>query len=204
MDRIISVVVRLRCMEEKRFCTKCGADLPEGSSFCPECGAPVNGGEDYDYSYNDAPRKAAGAPGYAVIILIYGILALIFGAIDAINGFSFTEASYQELIDMLTEIGGIDASQYMPAWNDAMPIRMGMSMVFLAVSGILAIGCYWMLKIKKNWMNSLILCAASSFACLGMACSEFYLSFGIVLFVIGIVFTVLVYTSKDRFAPLLR
>ena len=25
------------------FCSKCGAEIPEGSRFCTKCGAPVNG-----------------------------------------------------------------------------------------------------------------------------------------------------------------
>lgn len=181
-------------MEEKRFCTRCGANLPEGASFCSECGASVNG---------EAPLHVDTAttgrcPSFAVMFLLYGAFAAILGALDAVSNFSLTEAGYNELIDELTSMTGIDMSDLYPPWSDDMPLRLGLSMAFMSVSGLLSIGCYFMCKIKMKWKESVILCAASSVSCLGMLCSDFYGMLGVFMFVIGMLFTVLLYTSKNR------
>lgn len=181
-------------MEEKRFCTRCGANLSEGASFCSECGSSVNG--------DASPRADAAAigrcPSFAVLFLLYGAFATILGALDAVSNFSLTETGYNELINELTSMTGIDMSELYPPWSDDMPLRLGLSMAFMSVSGLLSIGCYFMCKIKMKWKESLILCAASSVSCLGMLCSDFYGMLGVLMFVIGMLFTILLYTSKNR------
>lgn len=187
-------------MEGNRFCTKCGAELIDGASFCKECGSPVGdgtnpyaGGSGYGYAVKKGPS-------FAFIILVYGILALAIGLIDAVSSIGLTEAGYQEIIDTLSDTAGMDMSEYFPAWSSSMAVLMPLSMAFLAISGALAVLCYIKCKKADDWKTSLILCAASTVACLGICCFSLYVVIGIGLFVIGLLITVLVYTSRSSFS----
>lgn len=185
------------------FCTRCGAIIPAGSSSCPECGAPVDGGyaqgpyEPPRYGYGGAPARRM--PGFVILFLLYGVFALILGSLDAINAIGYDEESYNSFIDSMTDMTSYDVSDMFPEWSSDLPVRMCLAMVFMAVSGALAIGTYYACRVKSDWKTATILCAASSISCLGMVCSQFYMSMGILMFVIGIVFTLLLYSSRNRF-----
>ena len=186
-------------MEGNRFCTKCGAELPDGAAFCPECGATTD------------PSAAAAVPSYtravakpslsfAILILGYGILATVLGLMDALTTIGLTEAEYNDMISMMSDAAGMDMSGYMPVWTDSLPVMMSLSMGFLAASGILAIVCYIFCRKAEDWKLTLGLCLASSIACLGICCFSLYSFIGIPLFVIGILMTVLLYLKKGAFA----
>lgn len=182
------------------FCTRCGAIMPAGSDRCPECGAPAGGGygpQTAPYGYSAAPAKRM--PGFVILFLLYGVFALVLGSLDAINAIGYDEAAYNSFIDSMDDIAGYDVSDMLPEWSSDLPLLMCLAMVFMAVSGALAIGTYYECRVKSDWKTATILCAASSVACLGMMCSEFYMSMGILMFVIGIIFTVLLYSSRNRF-----
>lgn len=185
-------------MEENRFCTRCGAELPEGAVFCPECGAPLGQGSAQNPPASVRTNQGIGLLG--IFILLYGVLAVIYGIMDMSSTIGLTESSYNELVESMSEMLGMDMSQYMPTWSADMPMLMTMSMAFLTISGILAIVCYVISKKKNDWKMTVILCAASAIACLGMCCFTFYASIGILLCVIGLAMTAIVYTKKDCFA----
>lgn len=185
-------------MEENKFCTRCGAELPEGATFCPECGSPIGQKAAVYPAYSTASKGGVGTLG--ILILIYGILAIIYGILDMTSVIGLTESSYNELIETISELMGMDMSELFPVWSESLPLMMGLGMAFMTVSGILAVACYYFCKTKNNWKISVILCASSSVACLGMCCSPFYSSLGVLLFVIGIVVTALLYTKRDSFA----
>lgn len=185
-------------MEENGFCTRCGAELPEGASFCPECGSPLGQGTMQNPSTPVRMNQGVGILG--IFILIYGVLAIIYGIMDMTSSIGLTESSYNELVESISEMLGMDMSQYMPVWSDNMPMLMTTSMAFLTISGILALACYVVSKKKNDWKMTLILCAASAIACLGMCCFAFYASMGVLLFAIGLAMTVIIYTKKDSFA----
>ena len=42
------------------FCTKCGAELPEGAAFCTRCGAPVRAPARRVSSIGEAGKLALG------------------------------------------------------------------------------------------------------------------------------------------------
>ena len=185
-------------MEENRFCTRCGAELPEGASFCPECGSPLDHGSVQNPSSSAIMKQGLGLLG--IFILLYGVLAIIYGIMDMTSSIGLTESSYNELVESLSEIMGMDMSQYMPVWSADMPMLMTMSMAFLTISGVLAIVCYIISKKRNDWKMTVILCAASAIACLGMCCFTFYASIGIFLCAIGLVMTAMIYTKKDCFS----
>lgn len=185
-------------MEEYRFCTRCGAELPEGASFCPECGSPLGqGAVPNPGSYAAPARQGIGFLG--VMILLYGVLAVISGLMDMVSSIDLTEAVYNDLIQELSNMTGIDVSEFMPAWSDNFPFLMTLSAAFATISGVLALVCYYKCKNGGDWKTCVTLCAASSIACLGMGCFPFNLSTGVVLCAIGLLVTVLMYTRKDAF-----
>ncbi len=183
-------------MEGNRFCTRCGAELMEGASFCKECGSPVGG---YANPYQTGGYRVKKGPSFAFVILIYGIMAVVIGLVDALSAIGLTEEAYQEMVDTVSNTAGMDMSGYFPAWSPNMAVLMPLSMVFLAISGALAVYCYFRCRKADDWKTCVILCAASSIACLGMCCFTFYASIGIILFVFGLVFTALLYASRNTF-----
>ena len=185
-------------MEEYRFCTRCGAELPDGASFCPECGSPIGQDAASDPDYHAAP-VGQGIGFLGVMILLYGILAVISGLMDMISSIGLTEAAYHDLLQELSNVAGMDISEFMPAWSDNFPLLMTLSTAFVTISGVLAIVCYYKCKNGGNWKTCVTLCAASSIACLGMGCFPFFLSTGVVLCTIGLLVTVLMYTRRDAF-----
>lgn len=185
-------------MEEYRFCTRCGAELPEGASFCPECGSPIGQSAAPDPApYARPVGQGIGILG--VMILLYGILAVICGLMDIIWSFGLTEASYNDLIQWLSNWTETDLSEFMPEWSDNFPFLMALSMTFQTISGILALVTYFKCKKGGDWKTCVTLCAASSVACLGIGCFSFYLSTGVVLCTIGLLVTVLMYTKREAF-----
>lgn len=186
-------------MEGNRFCTACGAELPDEATFCPECGANVNGTANPYVHQNHASRS--NGPGILpTFILIYGILATIGGLMDAVTYAGLTEGAYNELIDMISEMIGMDISSQMPVWTPSMPILMTLSSIAMLISGVLAILCYMKCKDGENWKVSVILCLASSIACIGICSYPLFASLGIPTLTIGILVTVLLYMKKDSFS----
>lgn len=189
-------------MEGDRFCTRCGAMLPDGAAFCPECGSPLDGGfrpeqqPQYGYGVRTPVRRC---PGFVILFLLYGVFALILGALDAVNALGYDEATYNELIRTMEDMTGYDMTGMLPVWTSDLPVMMCLSMAFLAISGALAVGTYYFCRVRSDWRTAVIMCVASSVACLGMMCSPFYMSLGILLFAVGLVFTIILYSSKRSF-----
>ena len=81
--------------DENKFCTACGAMLPEGAEFCPECGAGI-GGRANPHAFAQGPgygmQQRSGPPTVSILILIYGLLAAVFGISAIYLGLTFTGA----------------------------------------------------------------------------------------------------------------
>ncbi len=183
-------------MDGDKYCTSCGNLLPEGADFCPACGANIRSGS----VSNTGPNPYVGAGlGFSFLILLYGIFATIMGISGMFEGFSLTEAYYNDLIKIVSDMTGMDASAYLPVWTSDMPIKMGVSYGALCVSGILAIACYWYCRKATEWRTTVILCGAASAVCLVMLVSTMTSSMGIILFGIGVIFTLILYTRKTAF-----
>ena len=189
-------------MEGDRFCTRCGAELPDGAQFCAECGAQVGGGGNLNQPYGspyDYRERGRTGPGFSFVILFYGIFAIVLGLMDLVSGLGMNEAAYNDLIDSMSSMTGMDASTMVPAWTDSIPMLMSVSMGCLIVSGALAVVCYSLCKKAENWKAAVIVCAAASVACLGICSFSVYTYLGIPLFVIGLLITAMLYMRRDTF-----
>ncbi|MDO5853894.1 MAG: zinc ribbon domain-containing protein [Thermoplasmata archaeon] len=190
-------------MEGDKFCTRCGAELPDGSAFCPECGSPVGGGFNHEagagYGYSDGYYRQASRPAlsFAPLILVYGILAAVFGLLIGISVAGLTEASYNELIQTMTDATGVDYSTLMPAWSSGLVLMLCATFFAMAASGILAILCYIQCRKAENWKLTVILCGASTAACLVV--TVFSPVEGLVMVIVGALMTYLIYNRKDAF-----
>lgn len=82
-----------------RFCSSCGARIPEGSAFCEECGKPVGENRRRTAGHAErmpaqyAPREARG--GNRKYILI-AVAALFIAAAGCIGGFTFFQTQAAE------------------------------------------------------------------------------------------------------------
>ncbi|MDO5862196.1 MAG: zinc ribbon domain-containing protein [Thermoplasmata archaeon] len=183
-------------MEGDKFCTRCGAMLPDGAAFCPDCGANIDGsapaGHGYGegYGYQPAPR----VPWFMVLVILYGVLATIGGLMAGCTYAAMDEAYYNDMIQMMSDMTGMDYSTLLPAWSDSMHILMTVSMFAIGASGIAAIASYVLFK-RGDVQKSIILCGAASVLTLVVcAVSPFE---GIAMFVIGAVITYMLYSARD-------
>lgn len=189
--------------EENRFCTACGASLPEGSVYCPECGRPVGGGAN--------PYAAGPAPGYRepamgrksstpLFILLYGAFGLVFGLLTLSDGITINEQVYNEMLDYVTQITGMDASSVMPAWSDSMKTQMIVSGAFMVASPVCALLSYYFCWRNGPWKNAIVLCVLADVLVLGVCAYFEYIVIALPLFVIGLFVTFRLYNERPRFA----
>ena len=177
--------------DEKRFCTRCGAMLPEGSSFCTECGTPVDGGAN---PYSDTARTYRAGPSKAgsmvrTLLLVYVVLAVVAAVSFLYIGIALNEAMYNELADMYADFGYI-----LSPWDDFLKTQMIAAGVFMLMSAAAAFASYSFCKKrgpKKNAVNS---CAIASVLTLGILDPT-----AIVLVAIGFVVTYMIYKDNTGF-----
>ncbi|MBR1452035.1 MAG: hypothetical protein IJ592_00870 [Candidatus Methanomethylophilaceae archaeon] len=87
--------------DEVKFCYKCGASLPNGAGFCPECGASLRAdGENVvpERTVRTAPTRQDSLGAIPVLILVYGIFALIVAFFAFMSG-----VMLDTMLDMLKD-----------------------------------------------------------------------------------------------------
>lgn len=179
--------------EENRFCVRCGARLPEGAEFCPECGASVGGGGNpYVSQQPYQPRQSTAMPRMTTYILIYGVLAVIFGLISLYTGATLNEADWNSMIDMYEEMG---FAGVLPAWDDFFRTQMLVAGACMVLSGACAFAGYWFCRQRGPRMYVVVACAVASVLTLGMMDVT-----SVILLIVGLFVTYMVYTDKTGFA----
>ena len=189
-----------RMTDENRFCTACGARLPEGSIYCPECGRPVDGGQnpyaaDPGWDRGMVQRRKSSIP---VFLLLYGIFGLIVSLYMLSFAYGLNEEVYNQFLQNAEEMIGSDVSPMMPPWEDSLRTMMLAASVFGIISPVLALVSYYFCWKGGPWKNAIILCGLSSVLILG-TCIASSME-GLILFLIGMFVTFMLYRDKDTFA----
>ena len=176
--------------DENKFCTACGAMLPEGAEFCPECGAGI-GGRTNPHAYAQGPSYAtvqrSGPPAMSLLVLIYGVFALILGIVSVYLGFTFTEADFQELVEQYEAMGMVFPLE----WSDSFSSEMLLTGAVTMASAACALISYWFCYKRGPKTYAVVACAAAT-----------VLSFGVmsvVTVVIGALVTFLMYRDTKGF-----
>ena len=184
--------------ENNRFCTACGARLPEDSNFCPECGASIDGGTNPYASQGPTYGQPVNAKksNIPTFILLYGIIGTIFGAYMVYYSISFTEAYYNDMVEQMVDIFGQEFADMFPEWTASMQNTMIAGSVCGLASAVCALVSYYFCWKGGPWKNALIFCALSTILSLGIVISDYT---GILLFIIGGFVTYKVYTGKGVF-----
>ena len=190
--------------DEFKFCYHCGANLPDGSAFCPECGAKL------DVESMPAANISRPAPTtsgknplspFPILILIYGILAIIGGLVSLL--FAISIDSLLETLDEMVKAGQIDQAAYDELYNAINSFFVSPQVAFswmgciLLASGILATLAGVKSSDLKEWKISVSCCAAA--AALPLLLLPFDILNAILLPLVGFLMTYMLYKNKDKF-----
>lgn len=187
--------------ENDRFCTACGARLPEGSLFCPECGRSVDGGENPyagAYAGYDDRSRVQRKSSVPIFIILYGIFGLIVGASMLSFCVGLNEASYNELLQTAGDMMGSDVTGMMPAWSESLKNMLVATCVFGTVSPICALVSYVFCWRNGPWKYALAFCALADVLILGMCLTDVITA--VILFIIGLIVTYKLYTDRETFS----
>ena len=107
-------------MEEKKFCSHCGAEIDVDSSFCPKCGSRVDGYKEntsYEGEYQSStssqpyeqhatPSQSSSTNEFNTLTLVMGILAVVLGGLlFGILGIVFSSKADKN--DSKTKVGKV-------------------------------------------------------------------------------------------------
>ncbi len=194
--------------DEVKFCYKCGASLPDGADFCPECGASVRADGERavpDTTVGTAPVRQDSLGAIPVLILVYGIFALIvavfafmFGImldtmLDMLKDYAerglITQDDYQQFLELIgatTEAG-----------KNALKTNLIIEGVIFALSGIAAIVSSHYCGKLENYKMAFYMCiAASALTVIMVFIGDIS---GLLLAIVGFVMCYLIYQNKHKF-----
>lgn len=177
-------------MENKFFCSNCGAEMRGDMNFCPKCGTVVAGSETEKQRMEEmnAMARESGFMWVKFLLIIYAIPVVIAGIVmlvnaDANTNLIWNDANFQK---WLTEM------KYNWDWNYVHSLFVGAGSVAL-VSGLgatVALVCVYM---RKFWVVAFIACIVSTIFSVWI--------FFIGIFV-GIFVTWMIYDLKQFFEPM--
>lgn len=176
--------------EENNFCVVCGAMLPPGAEFCPACGSGIDGKSNPHVTGTRAgyTNSQSGGINVGIFILVYGLIALIYGLYSAYLGLTYTEASYNDLLQMAESMG---MGGMLPAWSDSIPTDFLISGILTIASGALALLSYWFCRQGGPRNYAVVACFAASVL-------SFWF-FSVVSIIVGLIVTFLLYRDKNMF-----
>jgi hypothetical protein len=149
----------------KRFCTACGANLPEDGEFCPYCGKSIESDSGQSESYQSAAAPAYAAPksgslkDLAVLIGLYSVMAimvggfLVFIGVDIDYIMEIMQETNPDVYEQFIELG-ISTSQF--AMYYIIP-----GALLIASGAVAVISCYFTLG-ARNYKMAYMTCVISS------------------------------------------
>lgn len=178
--------------DENRFCVACGATLPEGARYCIECGAPVGGRVNL---YRAGPgllyaAKSRNGPDMKMFILIYSVVAALMGILLLWVGLSLEEATWNEVSNLYEDMG----MGSLTPWNDSMPMTIIIPGAFTLLSGLCALGSWWLCRQHGPKKMAVLACALSTVLILNVGDLV-----GVVLCIVGAFVTYRLYIDKYSF-----
>lgn len=181
---------------EKRYCLRCGEEIPAGSEYCPTCGAALDGTA-YDRSesfYRDKTgfgRKESDLGAVPKLMLVYGILAVIVAIVVAF--------AYTQLDGSWADIAGEDGT-YMGMSLDQTSTALMFVAVTMVISGICALAGGHFADRQRNYRLCFALCVVASVVPLFMALGlSALIVWGIILCVIGLIIANRIRNCADGF-----
>ncbi|MBQ7979107.1 MAG: zinc-ribbon domain-containing protein [Candidatus Methanomethylophilaceae archaeon] len=194
--------------DEVKFCYKCGASLPDGADFCPECGASLRAdGENVvpERTVRTAPTRQDSLGAIPVLILVYGIFALIIAFFAFMSGIML-----DTMLDMLKDyaerglISQDDYNQFLEligatteAGKTALKTNLIIEGIIFALSGIAAIVSSHFCGKLENYQMAFYMCiAASALTLVIVFIGDIS---GLLLAVVGFVMCYLIYQNKYKF-----
>ena len=191
--------------DQIKFCYRCGANLPEGSVFCPECGFRLESTGQPESLVSQTPptvKKKSPLGPVPIMILIYGILAIVGGISSILVGFSI-----DALIQMMDElyVSGQITYEDLQTFKDAIyQFGASPSVVFLYTgclmlsSGIFAVVSGAKANNLKDWKISFWCCIAASV--LPIFLIPYDLFSAIILPIVGFLMCYQIYKYKDSYS----
>ena len=194
--------------DEVKFCYKCGASLPEGADFCPECGSSVridSDGTRPEPTVRSTPNTRNDLGAIPILILLYGIFALVMALMAIISGAFFdtmleTLKSYvksglisQQDYDQIIEMLGATSE----AAIEAIKIRLIVEGLVFALSGVAALVSSRFCGKLENYKMAFTLCIVASALTIALV----FLGdiFGLLLAIVGFIICYLIYQNKYKF-----
>jgi len=188
--------------DDSKFCVRCGAIIPEGSSFCGECGLSLEQ-DPSEKSYTEScpigikTKKLGAVP---TCILLYGIVMALFSLFGLYLFLNF-DSFIDMLLDLASQLTGEEQKQMLDlitelrnAITESVRVLYIALSIALLVSALCAIMSGYYANKEEKWKLTLILCAIAtvlSVSTLGL--------FAIVLVAIGAYMTYRIYQAKDIF-----
>lgn len=185
-------------MTDERYCTECGYHLNPADRFCPACGATVRECEDYVAPVADAPgtsnvvRPTSDRAGkITVLALIWGILALVFGASILLQLDTMVDTFVQSAIS-------IDMGNGQNMWEYLVDNGVGtdeIRLIYLLNGGAFALSGFFAL-VSAHFVHRR---QSHSTAFIFMLLSALFAFMGLLSLIIGLIVTYYLYKSKDEF-----
>lgn len=173
--------------ENGKFCVSCGARLPDDATFCPQCGASVYGNPNPYQASGMAVKSQDTLGNTYMFILIYGIVAVIFGLLMAASGLSMDQQMWDQFIATLpADIADIYSAVTLEEFKSTCYLA---GALFVG-SGACALVSSFFVKSRTKWIVALVMCLVASLLSVEM----------IITLIIGLFMTFKIYVNKNVFS----
>lgn len=168
------------------FCVACGARLPSDATYCPECGHSVDGSDNPYLNARNVQMAPETLGNTYIFILIYAVVAILFGVGMVAMGTMVDQAFWDEFISSLPpEMAEAYAAISLADFQKTATFGGVMFLLSGAFAGVTG----YLVNKRREWMVALITCCISAI-----------LSYELIItLVIGLYMAYRIYWSKNCF-----